>query len=43
MIFILIFVILVYYFIITNPLLFILGILGLGGAAITQLINLKNF
>ena len=43
MIFIIIFVIFVYYFVITNPVLVILAVLGLGGAAITQLVNIKNF
>lgn len=43
MIFIIIFAILVYYFVITNPLLVILAILGLGGAVFAQLINIKNF
>ena len=43
MIFIIIFVIFVYYFVITNPVLVILAILGLGGAAIAQLVNIKNF
>lgn len=43
MIFIIIFAILVYYFVITNPLLVILAVLGLGGAAIAQLINIRNF
>lgn len=43
MIFIIIFAVLVYYFVITNPLLVILAILGLGEATIAQLVNLKNF
>lgn len=43
MIFIIIFAILVYYFVITNPVLVILAVLGVGGAAIAQLVNIKNF